>query len=350
MTENTWRTASRISLTGMPGWGPTERVEAVHGDGRGLVRVETCPVDPAAGLDALADLHQAGVAVPGAHDTGLTPATVLGSDDGRTRTVTWTDNHGRRLEATTSYVLRDGRLVTVTTVVADGDPVVAAEATQIATSAEVVPTTAFTEETLPLRAGEVDLSAVVAAWSAGTTPAPADEHLMTTEESFAAARHFGVAMLPGADSSQWDRLDSAQRDLVASVAWRSLEARGAGEPGDLRDALEIAASHDFIVMVASRRGEDLGARWFAARADRLVCLRPAGPDRMALSTHPTGDLADLVLADHRGPGTTVSASAVYRSGGHVVGDEATWTGADTEESVRGALIRLVSGSRARSTS
>ena len=53
------------------------------------------------------------------------------------------------------------------------------------------------------------------------------EHVLTTDESFGAARHFGVAMLPGADTCQWDQLDADQRELAAAVAWRSLAARGA---------------------------------------------------------------------------------------------------------------------------
>lgn len=157
-------------------------------------------------------------------------------------------------------------------------------------------------------------------------------------------------MLPGADTGRWDQLDTAQRELASAVAWRSLECRGGGDPGDLRDALEIAASHDLIVMVAERRGESSRARWFAGRVHRMVLLSADQEGRMTLSMHPTGDLADLVLADHGDPAVTASASAVYRSAGHVVGDETTWTGADTEESVRRALCGLVTGSRTWSAS
>jgi hypothetical protein len=72
----------------------------------------------------------------------------------------------------------------------------------------------------------------------------------------------------------------------------------------------------------------------------MVRLRPAGPGRIRLTTHPTADLADLILAD-AAPGATVTASAVYRSDGHVVGDEAAWSGDDAADDIRDALGRLV---------
>lgn len=349
-TGSTWRTTSRVSLAGGPGWGPTERVEAVHGGGRALVRVETCPVAPGTDLDALADLHARGAFAPGAHDSGLSPTTepVLGSPDGRVRVVTWSDELGRRITATTSYALVHGRLAAVTTVLADDDPALAEEAARIAASAAVATPTAMDEATLPLRPGEVDLSEAVASWRAGTTPAPAVEHVLTTEETFAAARHHGVAMLPGADTAQWDQLDAGQRDLASAVAWRSLEVRGATDGGDLREALELASSHDLIVMVAEHDDRDTQATWFAARPDRMVRLRPDGAGRMVLTTHPTGDLADLVLLGHGDPAVTVSVSAVYRSEGRVVGDETGWQGAADAASVRLALCGLVTAAGARS--
>lgn len=349
---STWRTTSRISLAGGSGWGPTERVEAVHGGGRALVRVETCPVAPGSDLDTLADLHAQGVAVPGGHDSGLSPAPgpVLGSADGRVRVTSWTDEAGRHIEATTSYALLHGRLATVTTVVADGDPELAAQAAGIAATAEVAAPTSMEDESLPLRPGEVDLSEAAALWRAGTTPAPAIDHVLTTEETFAAARHYGVAMLPGADTAQWDQLDGGQRHLASAVAWRSLEVRGAAEGGDLGEALELAASHDLIVMVAERNADDTRATWFAARPDRMVRLRPDGAGRMVLTTHPTGDLADLLLLGHGDPEVTVNASAVFRSEGRVVGDEAGWRGSADPASVRVALSGLVTAAGARSTS
>lgn len=351
-TGRTWRTTSRISLAGGPGWGPTERVEAVHGGGRALVRVETCPVAPGTDLDTLADLHAQGVAVPGALDSGLSPASVpvLGSPDGRVRVTTWIDDLGRHVEATTTYALVQGRLAAVTTVVAGGDPELAAEAARVAASAEVATPMAMDDESLPLRPGEVDLSEAVAVWRSGTTPAPAVEHVVTTEETFAAARHYGVAMLPGADTAQWDQLDAGQRDLASAVAWRSLEVRGAVDAGDLHDALELAASHDLIVMVAEHEDDDTCTTWFAARPDRMVRLRPDGAGRMVLTTHPTGDLADLLLLGHGDPDVTVNASAVYRSEGRVVGDEAGWPGSADPASVRDALSGLVPAAGARSTS
>jgi hypothetical protein len=132
----------------------------------------------------------------------------------------------------------------------------------------------------------------------------------------------------------------AQRDLAAAVAWRSLEARGAADGTDLGEALELAASHDLIVMVTGRRGEESSTQWFAARPDRMVRLRPSGAGRITLTTHPTADLADLVLAS-TAQDAEVSASAVYRADGHVVGDETSWHGDDAPEGVREALGRLV---------
>ena len=265
---------------------------------------------------------------------------MLGSADGRVRVTSWTDEAGRHIEATTSYALLHGRLATVTTVVADGDPELAAQAAGIAATAEVAAPTSMEDESLPLRPGEVDLSEAAALWRAGTTPAPAIDHVLTTEETFAAARHYGVAMLPGADTAQWDQLDGGQRHLASAVAWRSLEVRGAAEGGDLGEALELAASHDLIVMVAERNADDTRATWFAARPDRMVRLRPDGAGRMVLTTHPTGDLADLLLLGHGDPEVTVNASAVFRSEGRVVGDEAGWRG-------RGPRVRAGRAVRSR---
>jgi hypothetical protein len=264
---------------------------------------------------------------------------VLGSTDGRRRTVTWYDEVGG-LRAVVDYALDRGRLLVITTVTPVGDTSLADAAAAIAGSVRISDPVHMDEEQLPLRPGRVDLGAIARAWHTGTTPEAGPEHVITTEESFGAAKHFGVAMLPGADTSSWDRLDHAQRDLAAAVAWRSLEARGGADDTDLAEALQLAASHDLIMMVTERDGEESRTQWFAARPDRMVRLRPAGPGRIRLTTHPTADLADLILAD-AAPGATVTASAVYRSDGHVVGDEATWSGDAAPDDVRNALGRLV---------
>jgi hypothetical protein len=312
------------------------------------VRVESFAVDPDRGLDEVASQHGDEFVVKGARDSGLTEHVVLGAATGRTRSVGWTDDAGVSVEAVMHYALEHGRLVVVTTLVVGGSSELARAATMIARSVRMTEPIAINEETLPLRPGRVDFDTVTEAWRTGTSPAASTEHVLTTDESFGAARHFGVAMLPGADTGQWDQLDADQRQLAAAVAWRSLAARGAEDASDLAEALQLAASHDLIVMVSDSQGEQSRAEWFAARTDRMVRLVPVGPGRMLLTTHPTADLADLVLTGFGGTGHTVTASAVYRSDGHVVGDETTWTADDSAESVRQALCGLVSGSHARS--
>jgi hypothetical protein len=339
MHEHIWGTTSRISVSGPAGWAPIEQLEVPHASGRAVVRVERYVAPPDADIDSLAALHADRIAVAGATDSGTTPHEVLGSTDGRRRTVTWYDEVGG-LRAVVDYALDRGRLVVITTVSPVGDTSLGDAAAAIAASVRISDPVHMDDEQLPLRPGRVDLAEVARAWRAGTTPDNRPEHVITTEESFGAARHFGVAMLPGADTSSWDRLDHAQRDLAAAVAWRSLEARGGAGDGDLAEALQLAASHDLIMMVTERGTEDSRTQWFAARPDRMARLRPAGPGRITLTTHPTADLADLVLAD-AAPGTTFTASAVYRSDGHVVGDEATWSGDAAPDDVRNALGRLV---------
>lgn len=350
MTDFTWTTSARLSVSGLAGWAPVERMEVPHSSGRAVVRVERFPAAPDADLDTLAALHGDSVAVEGWTDSGLSIHEVLGSAEGRTRTVTWADDDGTRFDAVIRYALERGSLVVLSTVTPAGDATLAREAATIAESVHVVRPVEMTETTLPLRPGQVDFSEVAAAWRAGTRPEPGAEHVITTEESFGAAQHFGVAMLPGADTSQWDQLDPAQRDLVAAVVWRSLEARGAGSGTDLAEALELAASHDLIVMASERDDDQVVHQWFAARADRMVRLQPFAPGLMVLTTHATADLADLLLAGSRGAGTTVTASAVYRSEGHAVGDETAWAGNDAPDLVREALGRLVTGTRTRSAS
>lgn len=351
MSEFTWRESCRLSLSGHAGWAPVQRIEVPHTSGRALVRVESFAVDPDQDLDTLAAQHGDGLVVDGSRDSGLVSHAVLGSADGRTRSVGWTDDEGTSFEVVLHYALEHGRLVVVTMLFPAGDTALAREAAEIAGSVRVTEPVAITEETLPLRPGQVHFGGVADAWRTGTSPAPGTEHVLTTDESFGAARHFGVAMLPGADTGQWDQLDADQRELAAAVAWRSLAARGAESGGDLAEALELAASHDLIVMVSERQGEQSRSQWFAARTERMVRLRPVAPGRMVLTTHPTADLADLLLAGAGADDTDVSvtASAVYRSDGHVVGDETSWTGDDGHEAVREALCGLVSGSPARST-
>jgi hypothetical protein len=339
MDDHVWTASTRISVSGSADWVPVDQLEVSHASGRAVVRVERYPVSPQAGIDSLADLHAARTAVPGSTDSGAAPYEVLGSTDGRRRTVTWVDSGGE-LRAIIDYALDRGRLVVVTTVAPVGDPSLAEAAAAVAASVRISDPVHMTEEQLPLRPGRVDLDEVARAWCEGTTPEPRQELVITTEESFGAAQHFGVAMLPGADTSSWDQLETAQRDLAASVAWRSLEARGAADDTDLALALKLAASHDLIVMVTQCREERTSTQWFAARPDRMVRLRPSGSGRITLTTHPTADLADLVLAD-TGTGADVTASAVYRAGGHVVGDEATWSADDTPDDVRQSLARLV---------
>ena len=168
-------------------------------------------------------------------------------------------------------------------------------------------------------------------------------HTITVEESFAAARHFGVPMLPGADTAAWSMLDPGQRDLAAAVAWRSLRARGAEDDPALAEALTLAASHDTIVVLTSS-AEPPGTRWFALRPDRAVEVG-AGPEPglIRLRTFDTAALADLVIATTP-TGSEVSASSVYRDDGRVVGREATWfADADAEDVVRRALAGLLPG-------
>lgn len=339
MHEHTWATSSRISLSGPSGWAPVERLEVPHASGRAVVRVERFPAGPDADIDALADMHADRLAGDGATISGAAPHEVLGSPDGRRRTITWSDDVGH-LQAVLDYVLDRGRLVVVTTVTPVDDPVLAEAAATVAASVHIADPLHMAEDELPLRPDRVDLGDLARAWLAGTSVESRQEHVITTEESFGAAKHFGVAMLPGADTARWDQLDLAQRDLAAAVAWRSLEARGASTDGDLGEALSLAASHDLIVLVTERIGGESRAQWFAARPDRMVRLRPAGPGLISMSTHPSADLADLVLTDVS-RGSVVTASAVHRFEGHVVGDETSWTGGDPADDVRDALGRLI---------
>lgn len=348
MSEHTWATTTRISVSGTPVWHPVERLDVAHSGGRAVVRVERFPAPPDTDIDTLAALHAERLAIPGWTDGGTTPHEVLDHPDGLRRTASWTDQAGTRLQAVVDYALHSARLVVITTVTPVGDHALEQEAAAVRDSVRISDPVQISVDQLPLRPGRVDLAGLAAAWRSGTSPEAGEEHVVTTEESFGAARHFGVAMLPGADTSSWDQLDAAQRDLAAAVAWRSLEVRGAGEGTDLAEALQLGASHDLILMVCEQQDRRSHTQWFAARLDRMVRIRPSGPGRMALSTHPTAVLADLVLADlamaDAGPGHTMTASAVYRVDGHVVGDEATWTSDASAAEVREALGRLVTRS------
>jgi hypothetical protein len=349
MTGLSWTATSAVTLSGCAGWAPAERLEVLHGDGRAVVRVERIPVGPEADLDALAERH-AGPAVDGCVDSGVAPSDVLGSAGGRCRTRSWTEADGTRMVAKLQYTLQLDSLVVLTTVTPADDLALVGEAAATAESARVLEPVLLTTESLPLRPARADFTHATAAWRRGESPTATEEHVITTEESFGAARHFGVTMLPGADSLHWSRMSPDERELVASVTWRSLEARGAGADTELAEALRLAASHDLVVLVTERRpGEDARPQWFAARPDRTVRVRPAGTGRTALSVHPTSHLSDLVLATHS-RGATVTASAVHRRDGHVVGDEAVWSGDDEHQVVRAALARLAPTSAERSGS
>lgn len=339
MTELLWRAPARLSLSGPAGWAPAQQVEVHHRDGDALVRVETWPVDGSADLDALAGAH---VAAPeGAEDGGLHRATVLGSEDGRQRVLTWADADGGRHTATLSYVLERGRVVAMTSVVPAADPAKAEQAAAIAASLSLTSPLDLPTDDLPLRPAAIDTAALRSAWLTGVEPDPGPWHTITVEESFAAARHFGVPMLPGADTAAWSMLDPGQRDLAAAVAWRSLRARGAEDDPALAEALSLAASHDTIVVLTSG-AEPPGTRWFALRPDRAVEVVPGPePGLIRLRTFDTPALADLVIASTP-TSSEVGASSVYREHGRVVGREATWfTDVDDADLVRGALAGLL---------
>ncbi|WP_107764287.1 hypothetical protein [Nocardioides terrigena] len=342
MTELLWRAPARLSLSGPAGWTPAQRVEVYHRDGDALVRVETWPVDPSADLDTLAAAH-AGVPqdAEDPEDGGIRVADVLGSVDGRQRVLTWTDPAGGRRTATLSYVLEGGRMVAVSVVVPTSDPDKAEQASAITASLSRSSPLDLPTEGLPLRPSSIDHDTLRASWLAGSDPDTGPWQTITVEESFAAARHFGVPMLPGADTASWSVLDPAQRDLAAAVAWRSLQARGAEDDPVLREALELAAGHDVIV-VLSTGGDSPTTRWLAARPDRSVEVAPgARPGVIRLRSFATAGLADLVLATTPA-GAEVNASSVYRADGRLLGRETRWT-ADTDDGdvVRRGLADLL---------
>ena len=344
MTELLWRAPARVSVSGPRDWAPAERVDVHHRDGDSVVRVETWPVGPDADLDDLAAHHFEPGASAG-QDSGLTPARVLGSDQGRTRVVTWAGSDGTTMQATLGYAVRQGRFFAITRIVPSGDSMKAAQAAAIADSIAVTAPSDIDEDLLPLRPSGADFASVRDAWLRGAEVNESPGHVLTMEESFAAARHHGVGMLPGADTTSWNTLDAAQRELVSGVAWRSLAARGATADGSFREALEIAASHDLIVVVTTRREDTGTTEWFAARPDRMVRIRRTDHEgQLELAVHDTATLADLVVAGIR-QGDEITASSVFRHDGTVVGREEHWTADHTGEAgARPALEALLPSS------
>ncbi len=343
LPELRWRVPARLSVAGPADWTPSERVEVHHRDGDALVRVETWPVGPDADLEALAAQHLGPEPdLDGWQDSGLQPASVLGQYDGRARQVSWTDLGGTRLRMSVGYCLDRGRMYVVTQLVPDSDADKTGQAAEIASSVVVTSPLEIDQEQLLLRPTDgVDFTAVDAAWRAGVAAPETTEHVVTVEEAFGAARHYGVALLPGADTSVLDSLDQAQRELVTAVAWRSLVARGAQSDPELREALELAAGHDLIVSVTTRTGVESSADWYAARADRMVRIRPTGDGVLLLSTHDTTVLADLVIAS-AATSDEVSASSVFRRGGSVSGQETSWNpSTDADADVRARLAELL---------
>jgi hypothetical protein len=333
MNRPSWQAPARISVSGPVPWQPVERVEVRHPDGDAVVTVESWPVPPDADLDALVPDDPAPTEpVPGWKDTGIGPATVLGSPEGRSRAIGWTDPDGVAKTATLSYVLDHGRFYAIAQVTAQGATEKIADVAEIVRSISVAAPFRADPEQLPLRPAHADFTAAVAAWHEGGPPTDSPTFTLTTEESFGAARHYGVAVLPGVDTRQWNLLDEPRRDLAAAVAWRSLLTKGAESDPALREALEIAASHDLIVVVTVRGPAADGAtRWYAARPDRTVEVRRGSePGLVELRVVDTGSLAALVMES--GPDDTVSASSVHRRQGGVVGQETTW------RTVNGALV------------
>lgn len=339
MSELLWRAPARVSVSGPADWAPAEQVDVHHRDGDAVVRVETWPVGPDADVDGLAATHFQG----GEHvvkDSGLGPAVVLGSADGRTRHVATTGADGSGLQVTLEYAVRQGRFFAVTRVVPASDARKAEEAAAIAGSISVAAPADLDVALLPVRGEAAGFEPLHDSWVRGDEDGvPGVGHVITVEESFAAARHHGVAMLPGTDTTGLGTLDLAQRELVAGVAWRSLEARMDAE---LREALALAASHDVIFVVSTRRGAATSTEWYAARPDRMVRIRRTDVEgQLLLTVHDTAALATLVVDDSLA-GDTITASSVFRYDGRVVGHEQTWDiDLDGDASTRVVLEKLL---------
>jgi len=321
MTTLAWRAPARASVCGPSGWVPVERLEVVRPGGQAYVRVESTPVGADADLEALVAATDH---FPGAVDGGLAPTVVLGGP-GRTRTLSWSED-GRAMCATVRYGLHEGRFVVLTSVTPDGNPDTAAEAEAILASVRFARPATGRREALPLReTDQAHWATVARLWQGSGTLSRSQTHTITSEEAFGAAQHFGVTLLPGADPSVLDGLDPAARDAVTSASWRSLVARGADTDTGLREALELAASHDLLVVLAA----DDAVAWFAARPQRMVVVaRGARPHELELAVHQTGELAHRVLAataSSRGP---VRLRSAYRADGAVTGAEVGWHQAD----------------------
>ena len=167
------------------------------------------------------------------------------------------------------------------------------------------------------------------------------EVVITVEESFAAATHYGVAMFPGVDPASWQALTTDERQLVAAVAWRSLIARGAESEPRVREALELASSHDLILVVNTNVDGHTDAQWFAATSDRAVRVQIDESGLVHLSTFAVGGLVDLLL-ETTPPRAQVTVSCVYRDNGKVLGNETTLVATPDADAVfRTALIELL---------
>lgn len=341
-----WRASARLSVSGPEGWAPAERMAVHHRDGHALVTVESWPVDPEVDLEQLASAHAAQLAGPQRVPSPLVEATVLGHPDGRGCTVSWSDAHGQVLTASLGYALRPGRMFAVTQVAPEGDPARGSEMASILASVTISTAAEIDEQTLPLLcdAGP-GLAAVAEAWRRGASASETIEtveHLLTTEECFGAARHYGVAMLPGSGSPAWHLLDDAQRELASAVAWRSLQARGVQDDPALCEALELAAGHDLLVVITAHVSSEPRTQWYAIRTDRMVRVRPGDmPGTLRLACFDTASLADLVLAGGSDPGSEVTAFCVHRRDGRVVGREVTWRADARDAEVRSALVGLL---------
>lgn len=339
MVQLRWRAVARLSVSGPADWAPVERVEVHHRSGEAVVRVENWPVSPDAVLEAVASAHAAEWAAAG-KQCAWQPATVLGHD-GLTHSMTTENLSGHQVTATVSYALDRGRAYAVTQVVPTGDPDRAEETAAIVGSVSIAAPLDVEPEQLPLRGTDgVDFTAIGQAWQGSETPVLGPTYLLTLEESFAVARRYGVAMLPGTDTTQWGLLDAAQRELASAVAWRSLVARGATTDPDLRQTLEIAASHDLLLVVTTGTGERSGTAWYAVRADRAAKVtigEAAGT--ICLSNLATTALADVVITDQEGQDTR--ASCVYRHDGRIVGQEISWCADAAPGDMRTSLATLL---------
>ncbi|SFC44774.1 hypothetical protein SAMN04487968_106224 [Nocardioides terrae] len=317
MTALAWRAPARASVCGPSGWVPVERLEVVRPGGQAYVRVESTPVGADADLEALVAATDH---FPGAVDGGLATTVVLGAP-GQSRTMTWSEN-GCAMSATIRYGLHDGRFVVLTSVLPDGNAATAAEAEAILGSVRFVTPAAGAPEVLPVRENDrADWTTVTRLWQGNGTVSRSQTYTITSEEAFGAAQHFGVTLLPGSDPSVLDGLDPAARDAVTSASWRSLVARGADTDPCLREALELAASHDLLVVLAA----DDALAWFAARPQRMVVIsRGTRPHELELAVHGTGELATRILAATARSRGSVRLRSAYRVAGAVTGAEAGW--------------------------